>query len=83
MMRNPARADGRYAIHHDKYIVSDGRTVQTGSFNYSTAAAKANSENVIVVRDNPELAARYTRHWESRWGQGGKLVRDFLPKCCT
>lgn len=66
----PARTVSKYAIHHDKYIISDGRTVQTGSFNYSQAAAKSNSENVIVIRDNPDLAARYMQHWESRWGQG-------------
>jgi phosphatidylserine/phosphatidylglycerophosphate/cardiolipin synthase-like enzyme len=66
----PTRVNDRYAIMHDKFIVSDGRHVQTGSFNYSKAAAKSNSENVIVVRNNPKLANLYLQHWESRYGQG-------------
>lgn len=59
-----------YAIHHDKYIVSDGDTVQTGSFNYSQAAAKSNSENVLVIWHNQELAATYLKHREDRFKQG-------------
>ena len=66
----PTRTIARYAIHHDKFIVADGRHVQNGSFNYSKAAARANSENVIVVWNDPGLAAAFTRHWQSRWGQG-------------
>lgn len=65
----PARTISRYAIHHDKYIVADGMNVQTGSFNYSAAAAKSNSENVIVIWNRNEVAASYEKHWNSRWSQ--------------
>lgn len=65
-----ARLNGEYAIHHDKYIIADGRHVQTGSFNYSKAAANSNSENVIVIWNNPELAQSYLRHWSSRFEAG-------------
>ena len=58
------------SIHHDKYIVVDGKTTETGSFNFSQAAAKSNSENVLVVWDDPVIAARYLHQWESRWKQG-------------
>ncbi|MGR9587126.1 phospholipase D family nuclease [Pandoraea sputorum] len=60
----------RYAIHHDKYIVVDGQHVETGSYNFTTSAASRNSENVLVVWNNPELASRYLRHWQSRFDQG-------------
>jgi len=66
----PLRTISTYAIHHDKYIVVDGRSVETGSFNYSQGAAKKNSENVIVIWNNPDVAANYLKHWESRWNQG-------------
>lgn len=66
----PTRTISTYAIHHDKYIVSDERHVQNGSFNYSQAAAKSNSENVVVTWNNPELAKSFLKHWESRWEQG-------------
>nr|WP_052135612.1 phospholipase D family protein [Collimonas arenae] len=66
----PTRTINTYPIHHDKYIVIDGRHVETGSFNYSSAAAKSNSENVIVVWNNPQIAGQYIAHWQSRWQQG-------------
>lgn len=66
----PTRTISTYAMHHDKYIISDSTNVQTGSYNYSPTAATSNSENVLVVWNNPDLAAKYTDHWESRWDQG-------------
>lgn len=66
----PTRTISRYAIHHDKYMVVDKMTVQTGSFNYSKAAAKSNSENVIVIWNNPDLALAYLKHWQDRFDQG-------------
>jgi len=58
-----------YPIHHDKVIIVDGKTVETGSFNYSKAAAEKNSENVLVNWDNPALAAAYRKHFEHNWQQ--------------
>jgi phosphatidylserine/phosphatidylglycerophosphate/cardiolipin synthase-like enzyme len=69
----PVRLNGDYAIHHDKYIVADGSHVQTGSFNYSQAAAKSNSENVIVIWHNPDLATAYLRHWQRRYDKGSRF----------
>lgn len=64
------RTIDKYKIQHDKVIVVDGQTVETGSFNYTASAAKANSENVLVAWEVPDLAANYLRHWQSRWDQG-------------
>jgi phosphatidylserine/phosphatidylglycerophosphate/cardiolipin synthase-like enzyme len=66
----PTRTISRYAIHHDKYMVIDKTTVQTGSFNYSKAAAKSNSENVVVIWNNPDVALTYLKHWQDRFDQG-------------
>ena len=66
----PVRSISRYAIHHDKYIVVDDMHVQTGSFNYSRAAAQSNSENVMVVWNRPEIASLYLQHWRNRFEQG-------------
>jgi phosphatidylserine/phosphatidylglycerophosphate/cardiolipin synthase-like enzyme len=73
----PVRTSHDYAIHHDKYLIVDGRHVQTGSFNYSRAAAKSNSENVLVVWHNPALAASYLRHWESRYSEGVNFKKTY------
>jgi len=66
----PTRTISRYAIHHDKYMVIDKTTVQTGSFNYSKAAAKSNSENVVIIWNNPDVALTYLKHWQDRFDQG-------------
>ncbi|MBN3733158.1 phospholipase D family protein [Burkholderia sp. Tr-20390] len=63
----PVRVNGQYKIQHDKVLIVDGKHVETGSFNYSAAAERSNSENAIVLWNHPELAKQYSEHWESRW----------------
>lgn len=64
------RTISAYPIHHDKTIIVDGAHVETGSFNYSDAAARRNSENVVVNWNNPKLAAVFLQHFERNWRQG-------------
>jgi phosphatidylserine/phosphatidylglycerophosphate/cardiolipin synthase-like enzyme len=63
----PVRINGRYSIMHDKFIVVDGVTVQTGSFNYTRAAEIRNAENVIVLVNLPQVASAYAAEWKSLW----------------
>jgi len=64
------RTVSQFKIMHDKVIITDGRNVETGSFNYTRAAAHSNSENALVIRDYPALADTYLQHWQSRWEIG-------------
>ncbi|HHY6930483.1 TPA: phospholipase D family protein [Burkholderia ambifaria] len=66
----PVRTIGSFAIHHDKSVTVDAETVQTGSFNFSAAAARKNSEDVLVLWNCPAIAQAYNAHWQSRWVQG-------------
>jgi phosphatidylserine/phosphatidylglycerophosphate/cardiolipin synthase-like enzyme len=66
----PTRTISRSVMRDDSYMVIDGRTVQTGSFDYSGAAARAGSANVIVIWNNPDLASAYLRHWRERFDVG-------------
>ena len=63
------RTINAYPIHHDKVIVADRETVEVGSFNYSDAAARRNSENVLVNWRNPKLAEVYIGHFERNFRQ--------------
>jgi phosphatidylserine/phosphatidylglycerophosphate/cardiolipin synthase-like enzyme len=63
------RMNSAYRIHHDKFVIVDARHVQTGSYNYA-ASANRNSENVLLVRNDPALAAKYLEHWRSRFDAG-------------
>ena len=71
------RTISRYPIHHDKFIISDALHVETGSFNYSEAAARRNSENVLVVWNSPQVAASYLKHWQSRYEQGTDYISSY------
>lgn len=66
----PVRTNARYALQHNKFIVADGTTVQTGSFNYTASAASRNAENVLVVRNAPALGAQYALEWRRLWDEG-------------
>ncbi|MBV8816723.1 MAG: phospholipase D family protein [Acidobacteriaceae bacterium] len=58
------RTDARYPIMHDKFIVVDGKHVETGSFNYTFSAAERNAENALVVWNNVNLANRYSTEFD-------------------
>ncbi|WP_237151011.1 phospholipase D family nuclease [Pseudomonas sp. ADAK13] len=64
------RTNDQFHLHHDKTIIVDGNTVETGSFNFAQSAETANSENVVVIRDRPEVTRQYVAHWQSRWDLG-------------
>lgn len=65
----PVRTVSAFPAAHDKVMVVDSQTTQTGSFNYSRMARR-NSENVVVLRELPDVAQQYLAHWQSRWAQG-------------
>lgn len=62
-----------YPIHHDKVLIVDRQTVELGSFNYSDAAARKNSENVLVNWNNPALAKVYLSHFDRNWQQAERF----------
>lgn len=65
----PVRLNGRYAIMHNKFMVVDGDTVQTGSFNYTASAVIRNAENVLLIKEIPELAATYQGEFNRLWNE--------------
>ena len=71
------RLNRAFAIHHDKVIVVDQQTVEAGSFNFSDAAARRNSENVLVNWHNPKLAAVYLGHFERNYRQAREFQTQY------
>ena len=63
------KTDARYAIMHDKFIVVDGKHVETGSFNYTYAASARNAENAIVVWNNAAMAQKYQSEFDRLFGE--------------
>ena len=62
------------ALMHNKVGIFDGRTVCTGSFNWTTNAEKHNDENLLVL-DGADLAADYEKYVYQRILQNETLVR--------
>lgn len=73
----PVRLNDSHKIAHSKYMVIDGRHVQTGSFNYSVAAANDNAENVILIWNAPVIAEQYAADWKRLWNEGGELKPSY------
>jgi len=55
--------DPHHAIAHNKVMVIDGHTVITGSFNFTNQAEHENAENLLVLKNYPDLARAYRENF--------------------
>lgn len=55
--------DPHHAIAHNKVMVIDGRTLLTGSFNFTHHAEQDNAENLLVIKGHPELVHAYRQNF--------------------
>lgn len=60
------RFDSPSGIAHNKIIIIDAHTVISGSYNFSAAAYKRNTENLLILYNVP-LAKEYSQNWQARW----------------
>ena len=51
---------------HHKFAVADGKTLVTGSYNWTRSAATRNEENVVVT-DDPGLVRAFSEEFEKLW----------------
>lgn len=72
----PTKTNDYYQIFHHKFIIIDGKHTETGSFNYTAAAASKNAENALMIWNNKKVARIYTNEWNKLWKES-ELV---LPK---
>lgn len=59
---------GHYSIMHNKFIIIDDEFVETGSFNYSGAAAKKNAENIVLI-NNKNVAKIYKHEFDRLYNE--------------
>ena len=62
--RLTVHVDSAHAIAHNKIMLIDGRTIITGSFNFTKAAENENAENLLVIHDAPSLYAQYEQNFQ-------------------
>lgn len=63
------RLDGNPANMHHKVLIIDGKTVVTGSYNFSNYAEKRNDENTLVIH-SPAVAAQFQAEFERVYAEG-------------
>lgn len=51
--------DSEHAIAHNKVMIVDGKTLLTGSFNFTHQAEAENAENLLVIKGHPALVKAY------------------------
>lgn len=64
----PTYIDYKPAIAHNKVMIIDGKTVITGSFNFTSAAQNKNAENLLII-NNSTIAAQYSNNWQNRYAE--------------
>ena len=60
----PVVRDGNPGAMHHKVIVVDEETVITGSYNFSKNAEEHNSENLLIIKGNPDIAQAYLAEFD-------------------
>jgi phosphatidylserine/phosphatidylglycerophosphate/cardiolipin synthase-like enzyme len=66
--------DHKHAIFYNKFILIDGSTLITGSFNFTKAAEEHNGENMLVIQD-AKLCGKYLANWKEHEGHCQKYHR--------
>lgn len=51
--------DGEHATANNKIILVDNTTIITGSYNFSKAAESRNAENIVIIKNDKRLFAKY------------------------
>lgn len=63
----PVRIDRTEDHMHHKFAVFDGKTMLTGSYNWTRSAFTRNQENV-VISDDPRLVRQFQAEFDQLWG---------------
>lgn len=76
----PVWVETRYAAAHNKVMLIDAESadpvVITGSYNFTWSAQARNAENLLILRGNPALAARYLANWRRHRADAESLPRQ-------
>jgi phosphatidylserine/phosphatidylglycerophosphate/cardiolipin synthase-like enzyme len=63
----PVLMNSHSGLMHDKFLVVDGRSVATGSFNWTASATQKNDENLVVFADEPPVAKAFAGQFDRMW----------------
>jgi phosphatidylserine/phosphatidylglycerophosphate/cardiolipin synthase-like enzyme len=55
----PISLDARHAVADNRVILIDEQVVITGSFSFAEVSAQENADNLLILRNQPQLQASY------------------------
>ena len=79
----PVWLDGNFAAAHNKVVVVDADSERaitiTGSYNFTVAAQRHNAENVVIFRDQREIARAYRSYFRRLQAKAAPYDADTEP----
>ncbi len=63
----PYRLSYNYKIMHNKFLLIDYVSLETGSYNYTFSANKFNAENILYFKYFPKVAFKYRKEFFRLW----------------
>ncbi|XZR52785.1 MAG: phospholipase D family protein [Enterobacteriaceae bacterium] len=67
------KLNNKYSIMHNKFIIIDNNSIETGSFNYTKNAIYRNAENVIFIKNIYSIAKIYKNEFNILWKESKKF----------
>lgn len=61
------RLETAYENAHNKVMILDGALLISGSYNFTYAAQFKNAENIMLIKNAPQLIAQYTQNWRNHF----------------
>jgi len=70
----PTRINAVNTVAHNRVMIIDGKTLITGSFNFTKPGEEKNVGDLMVIRDK-SLAATYVESWKVHWEHSEPYAR--------
>ena len=67
--------DGPGSKMHHKFVLVDGRSVVTGSYNWTLGSEEKNYENVLILHDPKQLRV-YQEEFEALWARAEEIAHE-------
>ncbi len=64
--------DREHEVNNNKVLIIDGRTIITGSYNYTKAAEEKNAENILIIENDEDLASKYVADFDKHLKHSAK-----------
>jgi len=64
-----------FGLMHNKFAIIDGKTMITGSFNWTITAEERNEENLLVIRD-PDTINKFQERFNYLWNTSRPDLRN-------